>query len=500
MKTATGFALLVACAALAGCMVGPNYHAPQMAMPANWGEPLENGLTNRETALVAWWTNFDDPELDSLIQRAVGSNYDLRMADARLLEARAQREASFAGIWPTVNATGSYTRQRNSQNAFLNGALNTTKNLPVAVNLENNLYQAGFDASWQIDLFGGQRRALQAANANLAASYYDRADILVSLLAEVAGDYIQLRGLQDRLVILHSNIQSQHETVKVTRERYQGGVVSKLNVEQAAALLADLQSQLPPLETSLTQTTHQLAILLGQEPNALANELTPTAPIPPPPSVVPVGLPSDLLRQRPDVRRAERQLASSTALIGEQVAQLFPQFSLTGNAGLESVSASDWFTGGSKMWSVGPTLQWNIFDAGRIRANIRYQSAKQKEALYNYKKTVLMALQDVEDALVAYAKERNRYQSLNDEVKADQRSLDLANVLYQKGLTDFLNVLDAERSLYQAEDLRVQSQTALSENLVTVYKALGGGWSISQATSFVANQNGTNHQTSSYEQ
>ena len=444
-----------------GCSVGPNYHAPKVAVSGKWSEPLEGGLTNRTARAAEWWTTFNDPKLNSLIVRAVQSNHDLRIAEARLRQARAQRRFSTADFWPTMDASASYTRERASKN------VNQPSNP-----FENNLYQAGFDAAWEIDVFGGKRRALEAATADAAASEEDRNDTLVSLLAEVARNYVELRGLQQRLLITRDNIKSQQDALEVTQARFKGGVASELDVTQAAALLASTRSQLPSLETSLKQTLHQLAVLLGQQPGALLAELSGEGPIPPTPPEVPVGLPSELLRRRPDVR----QLAAATARIGVQTAELFPKFSLTGAAGLQSVSASDWFTGGSKFWSAGPTVQWRIFDAGRIRANVRVQNEKQEESLAVYEKAVLTSLQDVENALVAYAQEQVRYRSLKDQTEAHRRQVELANELYTKGLADFLNVLDAQRSLYQAEDQLVQSEKTISQNLVALYKALGGGW------------------------
>jgi multidrug efflux system outer membrane protein len=453
-----------------GCSVGPNYHEPRVGMPGSWSEPLEGGTTNRTALAAEWWTTFSDPKLNSLIARAVQSNYDLRIAEARLRQARAQRRFSTADFWPTLDASGSYTRERVSENAL--------QAVAPGVPLENNLYQAGFDAAWEIDVFGGKRRALEAATADVGASQEDRTDTLVTLQAEVARNYVELRGLQQRLVITRDNIKSQQDALEVTQARFKGGVASELDVTQAAALLASTRSQLPALEMSLKQTMHQLAVLLGQAPGALLAELSEDSPIPPTPPEVPVGLPSELLRRRPDIRRAERQLAAATARIGVQTAELFPKFSLTGSAGLSSVSASDWFTGGSKFWSAGPTMQWRIFDAGRIRANIRVENAKQEEALAVYEKAVLTSMQDVENALVAYAQEQVRYRSLKEGAEADQRAVELANELYTKGLADFLNVLDAQRSLYLAQDQLVQSQKSVSQNLVALYKALGGGWEV----------------------
>ena len=455
-----------------GCTVGPDYRAPAIAAPANWSESPAAGTTTGNAEMTRWWTTFGDAGLDSLIDRAVRSNPDLRLAEARLREARASRGFAEANLWPTANASASYQRQLESKHQPLLGSLP----LPPGIPFENNVYQAGFDASWELDLFGGQRRALEAATADVAASQADRNDVLVSLLAEVARNYVQVRGLQRRLAVAQDNIRLQDDTVNLTRKRFQSGMTSQLDVSQAAALLADTRSQVPTLEATLEQTMHQLATLLGQEPGALVAELSGQAPIPPTPPGVPVGLPADLLRRRPDVRRAERQLASASALIGVQTAELFPKLSLTGDLGLLSVSTGDFLSSGSKFFSIGPTLQWRIFDAGRIRANIRVQNAKQEEALATYEKTVLASLREVEDGLAAYAKEHVRYRYLKEEVGQDQQSVELSKAQYAQGQISFLNVLDSQRSLNLAQDLLVQSQQAVTQDLIALYKALGGGW------------------------
>jgi len=457
---------------LTGCAVGPNYHQPNVTAPAQWGEPMTGGETNSSASVAAWWKNFHDPELDSLAERAIQSNLDLKIASARVREARAQYRVTSADFWPTVGTSGSYERQRQSKNQPLLGAFS----LPASVPFENNVYQAGFDASWEIDVFGGTRRAAQSAKAEVAAVEFGRRDTLVTLLGEVARNYVEARGYQRRLAIARQNIAAQEKSLAITQNRFTNGLTSNLDVQQAATLLATTRAEVPTLEISLQASIHRLGVLLGQPPGALLTELSAVAPIPAAPPEVPVGLPSQLLLRRPDVRQAERQLAAATAQIGVATADLFPKFSLTGSAGFQSVSASDWFAGGSKFWSLGPTVQWNIFDAGRIRANIKVQNARQEQALANYEQTVLVSFEDVENALVAYAKEQVRRRSLEDAVTSSQESLRLANQLYANGLANFINVLDAERSLYQAQDQLVQSERAVSANLISLYKALGGGW------------------------
>ena len=472
------FSLLV----LAGCAVGPNYHRPAVAAPQQWGEPYAGGETNSAASVATWWKHFNDPELNSLIDRATQSNLDLHIARARVREARAEYGIAVGNLWPKVDASGSYTRQRYSQNQPLIGSLPSSFNIP----LENDVYQSGFDASWEVDVFGGQRRAAESAKAQVAAAEFGERDVLVSLLGDVAVNYVEARGYQRQIAIANENIQAQEQSLSITQKRFENGLVSNLDVQQAATLLATTRATVPTLETSLQASIHRLGVLLGQSPETLQTELSAVAPIPAAPPEVPVGLPSQLIIRRPDVARAERQLAAATANIGVAKADLFPKFYLTGVVGLESVSSSDWFDAGSRFWSAGPTVQWNIFDAGRIRANIKVQNARQEQALDNYEKTALTAFEDVENALVAYAKEQERRRSLEDAVKSSQESLRLANQLYANGLTDFINVLDAERTLFEAEDALAQSDMTVSADVVALYKSLGGGWESQSSPASVA--------------
>jgi NodT family efflux transporter outer membrane factor (OMF) lipoprotein len=276
--------------------------------------------------------------------------------------------------------------------------------------------------------------------------------------------------------VARANFKAQQDTLELTRVRFQAGLASDLEVAQAEAQVKTTAAQIPILESSLKQAAYRLDLLLGSEPGSLWSELSNEAPIPALPPEVLVGLPSELLRRRPDIRRAERQLAAATARTGAAIADLFPKFSLTGAFGLQSISASDWFTGGSRFWSIGPTIRWPVFDAGRIRANIEVRNAQQEQALRQYERTILTALQDVENALVNYAKEQTRYRSLDEAVAANRRAMAMSNELYIRGLVDFLNVLDAQRSLYFSEAELAVSESRMASNLVSLYKALGGGW------------------------
>ena len=474
---------LVLFAGLSGCMVGPNYRAPQAPVPAAWSEAQPSGAEARAAAMTQWWTTFKDPLLESLIARAVQSNWDLRTAAGRVREARVLRGVAGADLWPTINVSGSYTRQRSSENAIplsLGGASSGTSGggTPFlrGLKLEQDLFQTGFDASWEIDLFGGVRRSIEAADADLAASQEDLRNTLVSLLAEVARNYVEVRGFQRRLAIAQENLKAQQDTLELTRARFNAGLTSELDVTQAASQLATTQSQIPPLETALKQGIHRLGVLLGQAPGALLEELSTAAPIPSVPPKVPAGLPAELLRRRPDIRRAERQLAAATARIGVAEADLYPKLSLTGSLGLESLKLADLPQGASRFWSVGPTLSWPIFDAGRIRANIAVQDARTDQQLSTYAQTVLTALEDVENGLVAYSREQVRRMQLTQAVEANRRAVALANELYRNGLGTFLNVLDSERALFASESDLAQSEATVSSDVVALYKALGGGW------------------------
>jgi outer membrane protein, multidrug efflux system len=461
-------AAIVLALVVGGCTVGPDYQQPRPSMPVQWSSAGENGIAvGGSMEIVRWWDLFGDSQLESLVDRAVGANKDLKLAEARVREARAQWRAAGVASWRTVDATGSYQRVR------------TSENVPSSSSgQERDLFQAGFDAGWEIDLFGGVRRSVEAAQAQLDAAEENRRDVLVTLVAEVATNYLALRGSQSRLAIARENIRTEQDTVALTQGRFDAGLGSKLSVVQSEALLAGTEARIPVLEASIRQTIYRLGVLLGREPQALLEELLPPAEIPPEPPQIPVGLPSDLLRRRPDIRRAERQLAAATASIGVATAELFPQFSLTGLLGLQSGAVSDLLTSQSRFWTLGPTLRWPVFDAGRARAAIQVQTARQEEALVIYENTVLGSLEETESAMVAYAKGRSENDALARAVDTTRQSANIALELYQKGLADFLNVLQSQTALYQVQDQFVQSRQDVSTALVALFKALGGGWQI----------------------
>jgi outer membrane protein, multidrug efflux system len=468
--TSRTFRCGTALALLAGCTVGPNYKPPSEGAPSVWATQLAAGESDAPAALASWWTSFKDPELDALIGTAVRSNLTLRVAEERVREARAARDVVAGGRWPSAAASVAYSKNRYGANSF------PPLGLFPGIPLDYNLYNVGFDAAWELDLFGGIRRAVEASNAQIGAAEYSRRDVLVSVLAEVARNYIDARTYQERLDITRQNIAAQQAIVELTRSRYRSGLASDLEVEQAMALVTATQAQLPALESGFAQSVHHLSVLLGQDPGALLDSMASAAPTPLTPPVVPVGLPSELLRRRPDIERAERDLAASTAQIGVAEADLFPKFSLVGALGITSTSTHNLFEYASRYWSVGPTMQWDLLQGGSLRANVRVQKARAEQALDTYRQTVLVALEDAENALVAYAKEQTRRQSLAQSVDSSEAAFHLSSELYRSGLVDFLNVLDAERTLYAAQDALVGSTESVSLDLVQLYKALGGGW------------------------
>lgn len=454
-------------ALLAGCAVGPDYRTPQVSAPAAWHSAMKGGLKSvspEAAQLAQWWNGLDDPHLSRLIEEAAANNLDLKLAQARLREARARRGVSAADRFPTLNVGAGTNRSRSSEEMGLGGG-----------NVSET-WSAQFDASWELDVFGGKRRALEAAEASLEASREDLRDTQVSLLAEVALNYVEVRAYQARLTIAQSNLASQRETWQLTRWRHQAGLTTQLDEDQARLNLEQTRAQLPTLQTGLEQSKNRLAVLLGRKPGELA-ELETVAAIPQTPAEVAVGIPADTLRQRPDLRRAERQLAAATAQVGMATAALYPNFSLSGTLGLQALSSANLLQTSARMFSVAANAGWVLFDAGRIRQNIEVQDALQEQALIRYESAVLGALRDVENALVAYAEEQNRRQSLADAVGAAQSAAELAASQYAAGLIDFQAVLDTQRSLLSLQDQLSQSDAAVTSNLARLYKTLGGGWS-----------------------
>jgi NodT family efflux transporter outer membrane factor (OMF) lipoprotein len=447
--------------------VGPKYKRPLTTTPEKFEDfgvaEASSQLVAEPTDLAKWWTTFNDPQLNSLIDRAIRANLDLKIANQRVREARAARGMVAGELWPQIDATASYTRRRESQTVAVVGG-------------GDELYQLGFDARWELDLFGGNRRAWQAARAEVEAFAERQRDVLVTLLGEVATTYIDLRGYQTRLRIANDNLKAQSAAVEIAKARLNAGVASELDVSQAKALLATTKAQVPLIERLLRASAHRLAVLIGQSPLSLNTEFAESAPIPAVPERIATGLPADLLRRRPDVRAAERDLAAATAKIGVAKGEYFPRISLLGGFGFQSPDTDNLLAADSRFWSVGPALRWPIFAAGRIRAGVKVKDSRQKQAMVRYEKTVLIALEDTENAIVTFLNEQIRRRHLAEAVTATRRALELAQDRYLNGLADFLNVVDAQRSLYSIEDQWIQSERTVSVALVALYKALGGGW------------------------
>ncbi|WP_426177325.1 efflux transporter outer membrane subunit [Massilia sp. TWR1-2-2] len=459
--------LLMITTAAGGCVVGPDYHRPALDGPAHWSAAPENS-TSSLPAPARWWLSFNDTELNSLIERAVQDNPDIQGAEARVAAARANFDIASTLRRPTVSATGSYRRGRESENV-------PSTTTAADARKSENLFHAGFDARWELDLFGGVRRSAELANANYHGALHDRGGVILSLRAEVTRNYILLRASQQELAFTRASLLVQQDSLHLIKVRYQGGMATDLEVASAESQVNAIASRTPSLENAYEQSLYRLGILLGLAPGALSEELRAPGAIPAGPSTLPSGMPSDLLRQRPDILRAERQLAAATARIGVATADLYPKFSLLGALGLESRSGGDFFNVGSKSWSIGPSITWPIFQRGRIVANIEVRNAEQQEALINYRKSILVAYEEAENAIAAFRNEGHHRRAISKTVDSDERAVVLATSLYKSGLTDFRNVLLAEQTLFRSRIDLARSDAAVATALVALHKALGGG-------------------------
>lgn len=463
-----GCAMILILSISTGCRVGPNYKKPQMKVPAEFVSTSPNVEAGVSGDLSKWWTNLDDPVLNSLVDKVMQGNLDLKVAGDRITQAQAIRGIISSSDKPEIDVDASARRDSYSLNSLFG---------PFLPERRYNDYIGGFNASWELDFFGKTARSIEAAEADIEAAKENQRAVSVAMSAGVAKQYILVRQLQKQIEVANENIQIQLNTLNVIEQRFKAGLVNELVFQQAKAQLEITRSVLPKLETALKQAIHRIGILTGQEPRALEKQLTAVGPIPATKPMVPIGLPSELLTRRPDVRAAERNLAAATANIGVATADLFPRFSLTGALGQESTNSGSLLNGGeSRFWSLASGLSWPLFDAGRIRSNIKLQDARQQEAMNIYTKSILTALEDVENALVAYGNEQQRLQLLEAGTEANRKSVELATQRYQKGLVDFLNVLDAQRQLYQSEDALAVSRGQLALSLIALYESLGGGW------------------------
>ncbi len=418
-----------------------------------------------EPAQVArWWEVFHDPILNGLIQEARKSNYDIRIAMARVEEAWAQIGVVAGTRMPQINVNGSFNRQRSSENGVFPGG-----------DLYNQ-YNSQIGATWEIDLFGRIKRQIASAKAHFQATQELKTDVMISVYAQVAQAYINLRTAQVRLSTSLHNIESQREIVDLTKTRFKYGLASDLDVAQSEQVLALSEATLPLLRTQIENSIHTLSVLLGKTPSELMDLLRAPQPIPMLPDKIRVGIPMDLVRRRPDIRAAERQLAAQTERIGIATSYLYPRFSILGMFGFLSTDATDAFHWSSRTFSVGGGLNWNIFNGGSVRSLIKVEDARTKQALLNYEKTILKAMKEVENALVKYADDMQRVADLQHSVKVAKRTLELSLILYKEGLRDFQSTLDAERVLFEAENSLAQAEGVTAISLVELYRALGGGW------------------------
>jgi len=434
------------------------------------------GVSAQSADFAAWWKQFHDPELDSLIDRAVRNNIELRVAAARVAEARALERVQRASFFPSLNLGAAFDHIRGGF-AQGNVHVDTSRGGPSLISpFETNNLQAGISASWEADVFGANRKAVSASAADTRSAEEARRDSLVIVTGEVARAYAELRGIDRRLDITRATIQTQSDTLHLTQVRAEAGLATELEVAQQTTQLSATQAVEPSLEAARVQTMQRLAVLLGQQPDALLEELRAPADLPAPPSVIAAGLPSDLLSRRPDVRRAQAEVAAAAARKGAARADLFPKFTITGFTGRQATSVGSITLGAGNFFSIGPAVELPLFTGGRIRANIAANDARLQEAQARYEGVMLTALEEVENALAAYAREQERREKLSAAADASRTAVELARELYTRGLSDFLSVLDAQRAQFAAEDALAVSRTAVVTDAVALYKALGGGW------------------------
>ncbi len=452
--------------ALSGCaLVGPDFQAPETPVPEAWRSPLSGSLGSGgadSEQLARWWEVFGDPLLSRLQERAVAGNLDVKAAVARVREARALRRGSRAGLAPRLDFTASAVKNRSSANSGLG--------------MEGEIYDVAFDAGWEVDLFGAVRRRIEAAEAELAASREGVRAVRVSLAGEVAREYFEIRTLQARLAALGRNVDILRQIYDHTLDRYRAGLVDELAVARSRGDLEQARARTPQLETALAAARNRLAVLLGEVPGGLDGDLAEVAPLPAIPPSVAVGVPADMLRRRPDIRRAEYRLAAQTARVGMATADLYPRLRLAGSIGLEALHPEDLPEWLSRTFRIGPSLTWNVFNGGAIRANIAVQDARVEQALAAYRKAVLAALEEVENVLTAFVKDQDQLHSLTVAKEAVDEAARLAEDRYRAGIVDVFAVLDAQRAVAAVDDQLAQARGAVAKDLARLFKALGGGW------------------------
>jgi len=449
---------------LTGCVVGPDYKTPDLALPAHWGSKA-GSKPSQAPQLSQWWKQLGDPTLDALIEEAIASNLDIATAKAKIREARATYREQKGALLPAASGTASGARTRTS--AAEGGTTDASF---------STLYEGGFDASWELDLFGGNKRAAEAAKYGVDAADEQLRDTMLTLIGDVASYYVQAREYQALRDLAKRTAASQRESAALTRQEYRAGSATGVDIAKADALANSTEADIPTYEISYSEAVHRLGVLLGKPPATLEDRLKASRPIPSPKMNVSIGIPADILVSRPDVRLAERQLAQYTAKIGQAEANRYPSLSLTGDISLSAASIGDLARKSSIGWTFGPTLTVPIFQGGQLKAAVDVAKAERDQYFIAYQSAVLSAMEDVENAVVALTQERQRYGKLVSSSSSYRRASNLSRTMNQAGVIGFLDVLDAERSLYSAEEDMIQSRASIATNYIALNKALGGGW------------------------
>ena len=474
MKTNTRIIASLLCTAvtsMSGCMVGPNYQTPTTTMPAGFAE-LPKAQSAGAVAFAAdtdtevrWWHRLNDSRLSDLVEKAVIANPSITIAEARLTQARAARDAAQALLYPEVHANASLYRFRGGTSG---------------VGAQGNLYQLGFDVMWVPDVFGGTRRQIESAKADEETARSTRRGVVLMVASETARGYVELRGVQHELDVTKVTLDEQRQTLAITQDKQRNGLASELEMLRARTDVEATEAQIPPLEQAIRQYIHLLSTLLAMEPTALSNELMPVEPIPAVPEQISVGVPSDLLRRRPDIQASERQLASATAQVGVAVSKLFPQVSIGATAGISDRTSNSLGLDSAGYYTSGPSIDWTVFDAGRRQAGVNATKAEVIAVKAAYEDVVRRAFAEVESAVVAVSRSKERRDALRRLSNTTRQGVIIAKGDYQRGILDQLQVLDAQRQADRADILLAQSEVALTVNVVTLYKALGGGWEVTE--------------------
>lgn len=470
------YPLLLITAAFSGCSVGPVYEPPITDIPCQWHSDISETVNTDPLECLVWWESFQDPLLNDLIACAATQNLDLRIAALRVLQARSIAKAKKGDLYPHIDGSVNYDHVYYSKDALVNGLLGTACPTKHNVRRNVNFFELGFDADWEIDLFGMTAHEINALQAHAEAVQLNLSSIWVTLSAEIAKNYVEIRGLQMRLLVAQEIIQTQENALKLTQELLERGLVTDSDVSRLQAALSESKAQKPLIELDILCKIHRISILLGQPPGEFYACLQTARQLPSLPTQHPIGVPSELLRRRPDIRKAERELAAATERVGSAIAALFPRFSLRGFVGDISTHAGSLFNPASATWLAGPQLLVPIFNSRLLLQEVDYNKLVTQEALFNYQKTVLEALEESENGIAGFRLGEKRLQHLEEAYLIHKKSFEIADRLYQTGVNDYLTVVAGAKTLLAAEDLRIQGQVDQLLHYISLYKALGGSW------------------------